>query len=93
MDSFTPDVVQGLKKEVVKEKKPDEKKPIEKKPVEKKLVEKKPQKQKPQKEVESISPPDNEKWSALSLFDIAANMSDERYSGEYNGKQVHANDF
>ena len=29
----------------------------------------------------------------MQIFDIAANMSDERFKGEYYGKQAHPNDF
>ena len=32
-------------------------------------------------------------WSTHSIFDIAANMSDDRYEGKYYGKQVHEPDF
>ena len=32
-------------------------------------------------------------WSNIQLFDIAANLSDERFKGEYYGKKCHEPDF
>lgn len=32
-------------------------------------------------------------WSKLRLFDIAANMTDSTFFGNYRGKQVHASDW
>ena len=36
----------------------------------------------------------SEFWqSHTGFFDIAANMSDERFKGKYYGKECHADDF
>ena len=32
-------------------------------------------------------------WKHFKMFDIAANLSDERFIGEYYGKQCHTADF
>jgi TatD DNase family protein len=32
-------------------------------------------------------------WSQYKFFDVAANLSDGRYKGKYNGKDVHDPDF
>lgn len=32
-------------------------------------------------------------WQDHSIFDIAANMSDERYDGKYYGRPCHTADF
>lgn len=32
-------------------------------------------------------------WCNKKMFDIAANLSDERFKGEYHGKQAHPEDF
>ena len=32
-------------------------------------------------------------WQGVRMFDIAANLSDERFHGNYYGKQVHRDDF
>lgn len=34
-----------------------------------------------------------EQWSKHQIFDIAANLSDERFVGEYYGKKCHSADF
>lgn len=32
-------------------------------------------------------------WGKQRIFDIAANMSDDRFFGKYYGKQAHKSDF
>lgn len=46
-------------------------------------------KQKPKFDLEVLSAP----WQDVSLFDIAANLSDDRFFGKYYGKQQHVADF
>ena len=51
----------------------------------------KPKQQPKAKEPEPTGP--TRDFSSLKLFDIAANLSDERYKGEYYGGKLHEPDF